>query len=46
MKKIWQARKLVMSGYSVTEIVKVTGMSSSAIYMYTKSERSRVKQRV
>lgn len=43
MRKIWQARRLVLSGHSVADIALITGMSKSTVYSYTKQERAKMK---
>lgn len=41
MKTIWQARNLIMHGYSVKEVSKRLKLSESTVRLYTKSERAR-----
>lgn len=43
MKKVWEARRLIMSGYSAKEVSEYLGMSVSTIRCYTKYEREKVK---
>lgn len=44
MRKIWEARNLILRGYSVTRVCGITGMNASSVYAYTKSERQKMKQ--
>lgn len=45
LKKIFEARRLILSGYSVKEISSLLKMSESSVRLYTKAERKRVKER-
>lgn len=45
MKKIWEARSLVLHGYTVAEIASRLKVSESVVYRYTKAERAKVKAR-
>lgn len=43
MKTIWKARDLILQGKTVAEVARLTKMSTSAVYSYTKSERAKMK---
>lgn len=44
MKTIWEARRLILDGRTVADVANKTGMTPSAIYAYTKSERAKAKR--
>lgn len=43
MRKIWEARDLILRGKSVKQVAEATGMTASSVYTYTKWEREKVK---
>lgn len=43
MGKVWEARRLILRGYSVDEVSRITGIAKGSIYSYTKSERAKIK---
>lgn len=43
MRTIWQARDLILQGKTTAEVARITKMTASAVYMYTKAERAKVK---
>lgn len=45
MRKIHEARRQVLHGYSVKEISEKLKMSESTVRLYTKSERARMSER-
>lgn len=44
MKKVWQARRLILSGESVKDIATKLSISEGIVRTYTKSERAKIKQ--
>lgn len=45
MRKIHQARRMILSGHPVKHIALILKVSESTIRLYTKSERAKMKER-